>query len=55
MYVIFMFPLIRNVDIILHGNISLSTCKYDRIKIFGLGITIDYNTDNTFLIGIEQK
>ena len=50
MYVIFMFPLIRNVDIILHGNISLNTCKYDRIKILGLG-----NTDTTFLIGIEQN
>ena len=50
MYVIFMFPLIRNVDVILHGNIFLSTFRYDRIKILGLRIT-----DITFLIGIEEK
>ena len=47
MYVIFMFPLIRNVDRILQGNISISICKYDRINILGLG-----NTDSRFLIGI---
>ena len=40
MYVIFMFPLIRNVDRILQGNISISICKYDRIKILGLGISL---------------